>query len=397
MEVINTIFFILLLTILLIILFREVIINKIKIYINANIFFILGVLMITIFVEFVTRCLTIGPLNIDTVIYKVVSNTINSNMNNIMLQISQFGLQGIITIFLVLIVSLLIIFKKKNIYWQMMIINFSAAVFLNQSIKTIFARPRPNILRLENVGGYSFPSGHAMISICFYGYIIYLILSLFKTKFKYILSSIFSLLILLIGYCRVYLGVHYFTDVLGGYILGLALSFISFSIVEYFSKKNKDLIFSPLILILGVFTTMQNMNTISLYFKILFISLILEIFTYFVVKSLLKYISILKIKDKEESKKVNILKCIPLIRTFIPYVLYKEKIQLLNFLKYNLTGGFIYVILYIFIRETLKDKNYINIYFTQNILILTFVLSIPLIIYYIVSKNKIKNEVHPKS
>jgi undecaprenyl-diphosphatase len=104
---------------------------------------------------------------------------------------------------------------------------------VNQLVKLIFRRPRPDqALHLIEQGGYSFPSGHAMGSIITYGALIFLMLRLSKkSAHKWVSLLFFTLLIILIGISRVYLGVHYPSDIIGGYSLGAA--WLAFSIAIY--------------------------------------------------------------------------------------------------------------------------------------------------------------------
>ena len=91
---------------------------------------------------------------------------------------------------------------------------------LNSLIKNTIKRPRPGHTHYIYAGGYSFPSGHSASSFALY--ISVLIISLFifkKVSTKIIISTICILTVLLIGYSRIFLGVHYPSDVLGGYLL----------------------------------------------------------------------------------------------------------------------------------------------------------------------------------
>lgn len=100
----------------------------------------------------------------------------------------------------------------------------SSAV-LNFILKNLFTRERPDILRLINETGYSFPSGHAMINASLYTMLILLIFKhVESTSKKAVLTAICVILTVLIGYSRVYLGVHYADDVLGGWLFGFAVS-----------------------------------------------------------------------------------------------------------------------------------------------------------------------------
>jgi undecaprenyl-diphosphatase len=94
--------------------------------------------------------------------------------------------------------------------------------FENQWFKNWFERERPSFDRVIDITGYSFPSGHAMISIAFFGLIAYLLVQnySFLRPFKTGIYIIVASFIFLVGFSRVYLGVHYPTDVLGGFAAG---------------------------------------------------------------------------------------------------------------------------------------------------------------------------------
>ena len=115
----------------------------------------------------------------------------------------------------------LLFFKNKKI-GLCISSNLAIATILNQLLKYIIQRPRPDGYRLIVESGYSFPSGHSMVSMAFYGLIIYLIWKMVKNKkIKYISCGILGLLIPLIGFSRIYLGVHYASDVIGGFAISI--------------------------------------------------------------------------------------------------------------------------------------------------------------------------------
>jgi len=90
---------------------------------------------------------------------------------------------------------------------------------LNSVLKVSFQRIRPLEFFLVIERGYSFPSAHAMVSLPFYGYLAYLYWRIIRKR-SYLISGLAIILILGIGFSRMYLGVHWFSDVLAGYIGG---------------------------------------------------------------------------------------------------------------------------------------------------------------------------------
>ena len=101
--------------------------------------------------------------------------------------------------------------------------NLISATLLSQIFKFIIRRERPIGINLIEESGYSYPSGHSMVSMAFFGLIAYLIYKNVKNKFYKIISIIALLIIIfLIGFSRIYLGVHYFSDVLAGFLTAIA-------------------------------------------------------------------------------------------------------------------------------------------------------------------------------
>lgn len=135
-----------------------------------------------------------------------------------------------------LTIILFIIIKNRKI-GLLIGINLIIITILNQLFKFILQRPRPTEYRIINESGYSFPSGHSMISMAFYGFLIYLIYKYVKNKkLKYISITLISILIIFIGISRIYLGVHYTSDVLAGFLFS-----ISYLIIYVLIANNKVL------------------------------------------------------------------------------------------------------------------------------------------------------------
>ena len=125
--------------------------------------------------------------------------------------------------FIISTLIILLLILRKNHLGLKIFINILICYLINQILKNIFKRPRPLNINLINEKGYSFPSGHSMISLSFYGFIIYLINTKDINKYiKILITIILSILICLIGLSRIYLGVHYASDVLAGFAISLA-------------------------------------------------------------------------------------------------------------------------------------------------------------------------------
>lgn len=166
----------------------------------------------------------------DSVIYNFINEyIISKEITPIVKVITNIG--DTICIIIIAIISLLF-FKDKKINMSI-IVNLVIVTILNNILKLIFKRPRPDLDALVTETSYSFPSGHSMISMAFYGYFIYLIYKYVENKMiKWGIISILSIVILLIGISRVYLGVHYVTDVISGFCFSISYLIIYTSIMK---------------------------------------------------------------------------------------------------------------------------------------------------------------------
>lgn len=137
-------------------------------------------------------------------------------LTNIMKIITFLG--SALSIILLTVLLIIVVNGKRNKI--LILINVIVTTLLNQLLKNVFQRGRPIDSIIEE-SGYSFPSGHSMVSMAFYGFLIYLV---YKSNIKYkgLIIGLLSVLIVLIGISRIYLGVHYPTDVIGGFTLSLS-------------------------------------------------------------------------------------------------------------------------------------------------------------------------------
>ncbi len=194
---------------------------KQKIIILSCIFIIWTILVIT-------NSLTL----FDDKIYQFIISFQNDTLTNIMKVITSFA--NPLTIVSLCLASLLSLIWKYKASIYLIIVTIISTVF-NFLTKNIVLRTRPDHLRLIEETGYSFPSGHAMGSIAFYGFVIFLLSKSKINKYlKIFLSIIIGLTIFLIGISRIYVGVHYPSDIIGGFLLGYI---ILISSIEFLTKK----------------------------------------------------------------------------------------------------------------------------------------------------------------
>lgn len=104
---------------------------------------------------------------------------------------------------------------------------------LTAGLKSFSSRDRPVFKGDYHGATSSFPSGHASGALVFYGFIIYLfVISKLDPKWKWGINIILALIAILVGISRVYLGVHFFTDVIAGYLFGIAWLLICLTALE---------------------------------------------------------------------------------------------------------------------------------------------------------------------
>ena len=178
-------------------------------------------------------------MNGDIVGYDIVSKLFKFNVST---PIAKFMTNFGGAIFVISLSTILFFVIKDKKIGISIITNLGIVTILNQIIKFIMQRPRPTEFRIIEETGYSFPSGHSMVSLAFYGYLIYLIYKYINNKhLKRTLIIILSVLICIIGVSRIYLGVHYTSDVLGGFLISFAYLIIYIELVNKFVlEKNKD-------------------------------------------------------------------------------------------------------------------------------------------------------------
>ena len=211
-------------------------IQKIK---NNKLIFIIIILLLIVISIITKKIIFKEELLMDKLAYDIlVTKLRNPTITKFMKLVTKLSNTKFIIAASLILILMFYIRKKKKIS-ILIVINLLFIVLLNQTIKMIIKRERPTGFRLIEMTGYSFPSGHAMVSMAFYGLLIYLCKHLITNKvIRRLLITLNKIIILLIGISRVYLGVHYLSDVITGY----SISIIYLLILAKLLKKYKVII-----------------------------------------------------------------------------------------------------------------------------------------------------------
>ncbi|MFS0723982.1 phosphatase PAP2 family protein [Paenibacillus sp. 1P07SE] len=142
-------------------------------------------------------------------------------VGTVMRGITRLG-DGVVQTVLLVVAALLFWFADKRRDAVILAVCLGGGWLLNYTLKAFFGRERPELEFLVEASGFSFPSGHAMVSICFYGMLGYLLYRYFRNRWR--LSWVFNVVAVLtamaIGISRIYLGVHFASDVIAGFAAG---------------------------------------------------------------------------------------------------------------------------------------------------------------------------------
>lgn len=189
---------------------------------------ILSLLFILLTILVKTGCSNV----LDSVVYEFIASFINSINSKIFKFITFFGST---TFIVILTIILLLLWRKsrRGVQFTTLII---ISTIINNVLKVIIRRPRPEVLKLVEESTFSFPSGHTMAAVTLAGFLIYCIWQSreLKRNNKILLITLLIMYTLLIMLSRIYLGAHFITDVISSLIMSIILLLVLLKPIEKF-------------------------------------------------------------------------------------------------------------------------------------------------------------------
>ncbi|MFN8289021.1 MAG: phosphatase PAP2 family protein [Chitinophagaceae bacterium] len=176
---------------------------------------------------------------LDDRVFSVTDPLLSSPLTRCMKMVSFLGSYIFLVPANILLIVWLLVLKRKQLAWHVTVVALSSLGIMSL-LKNLFRRPRPDHPLVEGVTNFSFPSGHAMMGVAFYGLLIWLAAEYIKErKTKILLIVLLSLLLLVIGFSRIYLRMHYVTDVLAGYGIGVIWLYTCLHFLARYEKRMK--------------------------------------------------------------------------------------------------------------------------------------------------------------
>lgn len=195
---------------------------------------------LVLFVYMVRRVFILRNNNFDDSVFRSLEPYVNETNNRLMLGVTFLGRhEFLIPANLVLIFWFLVVRRHRWYSIRVPAVALSS-LGLMFVLKNLFGRQRPLIPLLEEARGLSFPSGHALMSVTFYGLLIYIVYHLWKHPVaKWSMITFLVFLIIIIGFSRIYLRVHYTSDVLAGFAAGFLWLVLSLWVLENMERYSR--------------------------------------------------------------------------------------------------------------------------------------------------------------
>ena len=170
-----------------------------------------------------------GIVNFDNEVYRIVTSNMNDTFTNIYKVFTFLGS----TIFIVGACLAILVLMKNKKKAGVIVGSVAISTVVNQVIKNVFRRERPLVLRLVEEKSFSFPSGHTMAATALYGILVYFVMkSNMRRGLKITLSVVLALLPFCVAVSRIYLGVHYTSDVIAGFLIAISYLVLYINIIN---------------------------------------------------------------------------------------------------------------------------------------------------------------------
>lgn len=181
----------------------------------------------------------VDMLNPDFWVHSLVEHLVSPPWTQIMINVTNVG--GVYLPVIIVIMTAVYFIHQKD-WWNFFafFLAVGGGKVVQELLKVFFHRPRPNS-HLVMANGYSFPSGHSFAAMTIYGFLSYWVWKRSEAKaLRFCILLISIVLILFVGMSRVYLGVHWLTDVLGAYLVGFAWLVFSVRVVKTIKEKSRE-------------------------------------------------------------------------------------------------------------------------------------------------------------
>ena len=173
------------------------------------------------FAYLIREVIVLQQTNFDKNVFSFLDSFVSESNNKLMLFFTFLGTHRFLIPANLAMIAFFLFIKKHKWYSIKIPAIALSSLGLMFGLKNLFGRQRPDVPLIFRAEGLSFPSGHALFSITFYGLFIYIIYkSAMRKWMKWTLIILLSVLIFIIGFSRVYLRVHYATDVIAGFCVG---------------------------------------------------------------------------------------------------------------------------------------------------------------------------------
>ena len=205
---------------------------------QQSFFYISLVVILSVITGWIVTIKKSGVPYIDQWTRSIVESVADTKLYIVARWITELGSESFLIPFTVIMGIILIVVYRD---WLPALLFSGGTLFshlLNMWIKILVGRERPRIFIEANAEGFSFPSGHSMITMVCYGFLMYLLVKkVSSNQLKILIQISFSLLIFLIGISRFFINVHYITDIIAGFTFGFLILLGQMYLFEYIQKQ----------------------------------------------------------------------------------------------------------------------------------------------------------------